>query len=253
MKFPLKRKWLAYAGLILALVGMLVGFYLSMARMPEFYRQALLVSPAENALAGREFEGRLADLINQARNEESWSVHWTGEQMNGWLAELPQKFPGALPASLIRPRVALAEQQFQVAFQVELMWFRGVVEMHCELFATDVGNQIALRFQEARCGFFPIPVAWWADQVQQSLAAWDIGIEWTELEDDPVALINLPSTFGEDDQRRIVLRAIQVSPTAIAIAGQSFGDQLPSELSAAETKVDNVQRSGDSLVDPRFK
>lgn len=254
MKYIPQRKWLALAGLVLVLGGVLIAAYISMTRMPEFYRHALLVPASESSLAGREFEGRLADLVNQVRSEEVWSVRWTAAQINGWLAvDLPRKFPGALPETLLRPRIAIDQDELRVAFQFERMGFRGTVDMRGDLFVTDVENQIALRVQSAHCGFFPIPVSWWAEKLQLSLASRDIGIEWTELENDPVALINLPSTIGGDEDQRILLRGIEISRLTIALGGQSLGHRSLSSLSETDRTVDNVQRSGESSTDPRFK
>jgi len=254
MKYIPQRKWLAFAGLILVLGGLLVAAYVSMTRIPKFYRQALLISNSENSLAGREFEGRLADLVNQIRNEDVWSVCWTDQQINGWLAvDLPRKFRGVVSQSLIHPRIAIDEDELRLAFQFQRMGLRGIVEIRGEVFSTEVDNQIALRVEYARCGFFPIPVAWWAERLQVALTDWDIGIEWTELENDPVALINLPPTLGFHEEQRVVLQGIQLSPSTIALAGQTVVHQSDSSQSGADVSADNIQRSGESSMDPRFK
>jgi hypothetical protein len=240
------------AGLLLS--GLIWALTHSMQRMPDFYRRCLNVPWEQSVEDGRLFERRLVELSNQMRLDTRWSMVWSASQINGWLAaDLPEKFPHALPASIQEPRVAISGDGIQVAFRLESPSLRGIVRIQGDVFATDRENQIAFRISQVKSGILPIPISWWAARLQQSLRGSDIILEWSEIERDPVALITLPVTFSGGEQRHSVLEAIQLSSRGLGISGRTVHHPLPSHSvsGGGSGSRDSVQASGDVSADSR--
>ncbi|MDG2013726.1 MAG: hypothetical protein P8J33_09490 [Pirellulaceae bacterium] len=233
--------------------GLFAAVFYSANSAPDFYQQALQVSSAQNEIEGCLFERHLAGLSNQIQADGPWSVVWTSAQINGWLAsDLMEKFPDALPDSIIEPRVAITENDIRIAFRYDSLVFDGIIEIRGDVFATEIENQIALRINTVHSGFFPVPISWWAERLEVSLRNRDIIVEWTELERDPVALITLPRSFGNSRGSRIILDGVQLTEQLIGIAGRTVQETFQS-VSEGSDSAESTQRLGGTSPDSRLK
>lgn len=213
----------------------------STRRKPVFYQQSLAILPSENEQQGQQFERRLATAYNQVNRGAEWSLLVTESQINGWLAsDLPEKFPDVLSDHILDPRLKLSQNEFQIAFQIPGRVFNRshhTVLISGDAFVTQQPNQIAFRIHQAKCGIFPIPYSWWADQLAETLMNRDISLTWTEQNGDAVALVNLPG------QR--VIDAVQVEHQSLGLAGRLTNPQevtSNSESSDIDESHDNIQR-----------
>jgi len=68
-------------------------------------------------------------------------------------------------------------------------------------------------------------------------------LEWTEIENDLVALITLPATFSSGDQRHSILEAVQLTNEEIGISGRTI-HAIPGSW---ETPVESVADSEDKV------
>ncbi len=221
MNWKLSRQMVGLVGLVLVIAGGLLVVLASTSRAPTYYLQALRTPRHQSMLEGRMFERRLVELSNQLRGEDStWSALWTESQLNGWLAaDLAEKFPQFLPASIADPRVFFSDDLFQLVFRFQGSGRSQIVQVEGDIFATDVENQIAFRISEVRCGWLPIPISWWAEPLAASLRDSDIMLQWSEIGGDPVALLTLPSSLSAKTQQLPVLTAIQLTRGSFGIAG----------------------------------
>jgi hypothetical protein len=95
---------LATAGVAL----LLTAAYRATQHVPAFYQAALVERPVEQKAAADQLERQVLELHNEARKPGRWEARFSQDQINGWLAaDLPVKFPGALPEGVSAPRVAI--------------------------------------------------------------------------------------------------------------------------------------------------
>ncbi|MGI9517966.1 MAG: hypothetical protein ACR2NP_13015 [Pirellulaceae bacterium] len=222
MRLSIPRKFfLVIVPLVLVGIGSLL-VLLSTRYEPAQYRKWLAVSPEQNAERGLEFERNMVELSNRIRLDQDWTACLTHEQINGWLAaDLPQKFPEVLPSTVSEPRVVIRENEIDLVFRIESGRFRGVVTVTGEVFCTDVDNQLAFRIGKVRSGVLPVPMSWWAGQLESSLRTSDILLSWSRIDGDPVAMINLPASFEHGEGTRPTFESIVLRPGQITISGRS--------------------------------
>lgn len=241
LKMPRLMITLVIAGLVVTSLVVLITT--STNRAPDFYRQSLAIPHHQSVIEGRLFERRLVELSNQIRLDNTWSTIWTEAQVNGWLAaDLQEKFPQVLPDSICQPRVAFSDSEIRVAFQLRSNAFRGIVQITGDIFATEVENQVGFRIARVRSGLLPVPVSLWADRLESSLRNSDIILEWSNLENDPVALITLPTKFSGGNRRQSILEAVQLSDRGIALSGRTIHDTSSSTGTPDETVADSSDR-----------
>ena len=205
-----------------AVIGPLAWYaYKTAQTPPEFYQTAITMPPDELEQAGKELESEVFELQNSSREAGAWQATFTQAQINGWLgSDLPEKFPQLLPGYIENPRVALSKASAKLAFRVTTRRFKGYVVAEGDAFCTDIPNQVAIRISEARAGITPVPIGVWADEIAKSLRNSSLPTEWTELDGDPVALIQLPDDLAGKDQQ-LLIEEIRLDDGTLTVAGKT--------------------------------
>jgi len=219
------KRWLrriAVSGIVL--VGLLAGgayLLLQLAAVePEFYKQALHVDPAAQKKYGSEMEAKMLDLRNSVLASESWSVTFSEDQINGWLAwDLQKKFPSLLPPEASDPRVKLGKQSATFAFRCDAKPFRGIAIVEADVFMTGIVNQVGIRIKSIRSGMVPIPVAVFADQIAEQARKSNLEIEWLTEEGDPVAIVDLPDELIRPAGNFLEVQLLEISEKEFRLAG----------------------------------
>ncbi len=202
--------------------SVVVTAYYAMQRPPRFYQQALNVPMPDYRVAGDQFERAIIELSNQIRYQPNWSAEFSATEINGWIAtDLPEKFPETLPEVISEPRIAIENDQLELAFRVISPRFRGVVHIRGNVFCTDRHNQIAFQLSKISSGFVSIPISFWADRIQDSLNQKGIVLTWTEYRGDPVALVTLPNDLSCQDAGPISIDSITLHQGQLQIAGST--------------------------------
>jgi hypothetical protein len=203
-------------------VGLVVLILYQAARQaPQFYRQELAVQPASQKAAGQQFERSALELHNQLHRGGRWSVRFSEEEINGWLAaELPVKFPQALPAGVSQPRVAIEPRRMQIAVTLERGGVQTVVSLTAEVYLTGALNELAVRIDQLRAGALPVPLAQLQAEVAERAAGAGFPLRWSEIDGDPVALIKLAAGPEQLHHRRLVLEAIDLAEGELIITGK---------------------------------
>src|SRR5262245_52073533 len=99
---------------------LLTAAYRATQQVPAFYQAALAQRPVEQKAAADQLERQVLELHNEARKPGRWEARFSQEQINGWLAaDLPVKFPGALPDGVSAPRVAIEPGHMQLAVRYD--------------------------------------------------------------------------------------------------------------------------------------
>ena len=215
---------------LLAVVGA-VSAYRAARTVPEFYHQVLELPPQQAEAAGEEFAASTLELSNRVRLAGIWSAQFTDEQVNGWLAtEMPEKHPELLPVGFTQPRVRFAENRLQLGVQSTASGVETVVWLDIEVSMTDE-HEAALRFRQVRAGSLPLPLGHVLDALTQVAKDLEVPLRWTTVDDDPTALLGLPTLAG--GYVRYELDKLKVSDGLLFVSGRTVRAKATSPGTAA--------------------
>jgi len=211
------------AGMCSALVAL--GLYRASRQVPKFYRHALTVLPASQKAAGQQFERNALALHNQQHRSGRWSVRFSAEEINGWLAsELPAKFPRALPEWLSQPRIAIEPHRAQLGLRYAQGHIETILSLKVEVYLTREANELAIRILGVRAGSLPMPLAQLQAEVAERAAGAAIPLRWSEIDGDPVALVKLTTGINAE-LHRVVLEAVELGTGELTITGRTEDPQ----------------------------
>ena len=171
------------------------------------------------------------ELSNRVRLAGIWSAQFTDEQVNGWLAtEMPEKHPELLPVGFTQPRVRFAENRLQLGVQSTASGVETVVWLDIEVSMTDE-HEAALRFRQVRAGSLPLPLGHVLDALTQVAQDLEVPLRWTTVDDDPTALLGLPTLAG--GYVRYELDKLKVSDGLLFVSGRTVRAKATSPGTAA--------------------
>lgn len=235
------RKTIKSLLVVVSLLTILVAVFLFVAYRatqvePDFYAQAMQADPVEQQIAGEELESRVLDLHNHARRDGRWTAVFTDVQINGWLAaDLPEKFPRALPIGVKDPRVSLEQAVAHVGYRYESERLPSVVWLAVNVGLAEEDNMLAIRIMKARAGALPIPLKKWLDRITRGAHRAGIPLRWSQIDGDPVALVPIFIRHEELKHRQLVIERIELHDGEIVFAGRT------ESLSSTESLTNKVE------------
>ena len=166
------RRLLAIAAVVvLVAAAAVLALYQATQQVPDFYRRALAAPPTAQQANGQRFEEQALVLQNQLHHAGRWEVCFTESQINGWLAaELPAKFPHALPAGVSEPRVSMEHGRLQLAIHYQRGGIDTVVSLLGQVYLTDQPNELAIQINQARAGMLPVPLGKFLQEISERAA-----------------------------------------------------------------------------------
>ncbi len=220
----MNRKHAAIAGGIVSLLALFAaGLFLSLKYQPTFYRTALSqnVPPEVRREQAKVFVQTTLQLVDEIRNEDSWSHEFSEETVNGWLAEeLSAKYGDWLPPEISAPRVKFEDGKVLLAFQVRHGMWKGVVSGNVRPWVA-APNQLALEFQSARIGLIPVPVDELLGNFLKNVNSAGCRTQWRNKGEQDVLVVEFDDDFApESSGTRAILEAVEVEPGLLRISGR---------------------------------
>lgn len=226
--------------LVLAAAVSLLLVYRASQSVPDFYEQALVMEPAVAKLAGNELEQQILATQNQFAEGENWQLVVSDDQINGWLAtDLNEKFPKMLPPEATQPRVKFQDGKAQIACRINTPKFSTILSIHIETYLTERPNEIAVRFHKVRAGSLPVPLTEMLDEITNSGHQAGIAVRWSQLDGDPVALVELP-TQRRELRSGVLVQQLQIAEGELRIAGTA--DPGQPRVAESDDETFNRQR-----------
>jgi len=221
----MNRKRAAIGIVSVSLLAILAGSLVWLVKYePTFYETALAdTAPPEIRRKQAEvFVRTTMDLVDEIRNEDSWSHKFSEEAVNGWLAEeLPVKYAEWLPSEVAAPRVKFEKGKLLLAFQVRHGMWKGVVSgtIHPWVAAP---NQLALEIQSARIGLIPVPVDELLGDLVQHMNTAGLRMQWKNSGKQDVLVVEFDDDFSPGGGRgeHAVLEAVELEPQLLRISGR---------------------------------
>ncbi len=213
---------LSLAGAVVALVGVALGFYMSLRYVPSFYREALQADPQQQTQASEQMVAQAMQLSNRLRYDPRWEAQFTQEQINGWLAvDLPQNHPDLLPPEVKDPRVWITPEGVYLACRYQTKALNTVVHVLVDAYVTE-DHQLALHLRHVKAGAVPLPMNEVVETVGQQASRWNITLRWAQKDGTPVALVQIPPLRNN---RRVVIDSIRLEKGKLFLQGRTVGVQ----------------------------
>lgn len=218
------RRWLLWGAAVALALGLLVvgslwGAYRASQHVPDFYRQAMLVEPAEQADQSKHMVRQVTALASDLQKEGPWKALFTQDQINGWLAvDLVKNHAGLLPPAISDPRVNLQPGTIFIACRYRHGRWQGVLSLSAEVYLAGP-NTVAVRILKARAGSLPLPLDNLLRQLSEATQRMDYHIQWRQVDGDPVALVALQPPGKQ--QEPVQIQSLQVREGAIYVAGST--------------------------------
>lgn len=243
---------------VLATAGvaiLLTAAYRATQHVPEFYRAALAQKPVEQKAAADQLERQVLELHNEARKPGRWEAHFSQEQINGWLAaDLPVKFPGALPEGVSAPRVAIEPGRVRLAVRYDQGDVTTVLSLAGDAYLTDKANEVAIHIEQVRAGAFPVPLAQFLDEIAERAGEAGLPIRWAEQEGDPVAMVALPLDREEFKGKKLQVESLKIAAGEIVLSGRTEapegGAAEVAESESGQLRSETPHRSADTADEP---
>ena len=161
-------------------------------------------------------------MHNEVRQPGVWEAVFTEEQINGWLAaDLPEKFPRALPKGTQEPRVSIMEDVVSVACRFDNGKLKTVISFDLDVELTTETNTLAVRIAKLRAGLLPVPLKQMLDKIAVAAKRSDLPLRWSQTEGEPVALVTVPVQHEDYAHREIYVDKIEVRDGEIYLAGHT--------------------------------
>lgn len=222
---------------------LLTAAYRATQQVPDFYQHALARQPQEQKAAADQLERQVLELHNEARRPGRWEARFSQEQINGWLAaDLPTKFPGALPDGVSDPRVAIDPNHMQLAVRYDQGDVSTVLSMAGDAYLTDRPNEVAVHIDHVRAGAVPVPLAQFLDQIAERFLDAGLPLRWIEQEGDPVALVTLPLDREEFKGKQLQVERLEICDGEIVVSGRTDTRETQSAEAEPAEAADSIQR-----------
>jgi hypothetical protein len=189
---------------------------------PEFYREVLEIEPEQQAEAGDQLEQNVLDLHSDTRKPGYWEATFNETQINGWLAaDLPEKFPKALPRGVQDPRVVIEQGRLRFACHYQHGALQTVVSLALDVRLTDEPNTLAFRISELRAGILPLALSQFLEPIESAVRQNNLPLRWSDSEDNPEALVKIPTEHKDYAHAKIYLESVQLLDGEIHLAGRT--------------------------------
>ncbi len=246
----MRRIWRAMLVLLATFVVgaaiLLTAAYRASQAVPEFYEAALVSKPIQQKAAADALERQVLNLHNEVRRPGRWEARFSQEQINGWLAaDLPSKFPGALPRGVSDPRVHIQPEKMQLAVRYQQGDVLTVLSLAGDAYLTDRPNEIAVRIERVRAGAVPVPLGQFLEKIAERASEAGLPLRWAEEDGDPVAIVALPLHRREFRGKNLQVDKLEIGDGEIVVSGQTeVVDEKTAQVPGSDTGPSAAEDSG---------
>ncbi len=216
------RVWLWFGFLTLLFLAALLALasflaYRAATHVPDFYRESLVLDPQAAAQATDRVLKKAAALSNEAGQPGAWSIEFTEDEINGWLAyDLPENHPRALPAGISDPRVHIEKNDFTLACRAERKGVQTVITVTVDGYVTGDG-EVAVRVKRARAGILPLPMEELIEKMIAAATKAGLGARRMQQEGDPVILFDVHGLAGKKEILK--LQTVEIGDGVVRLSG----------------------------------
>ncbi len=214
--------WKILAGLVLLGLCILLGLFRATRHVPEFYRQALIISGEQQQHYGEQFQEQVLQLKATAVREQRFETTWSTAQINGWLATtVADHHAHQLPPGMRDLRVALEKGQARIGCRYRKGKIDTVVWLVVDVDLTDQSNVLELRLRGLKAGLVPFSIERFQEHVATALQRAKVSIRWIEGVDDITARLQLPGRFADLPGKSVRFEKIELRDGSLFLSGNA--------------------------------
>ena len=222
MEIRKRTTWKILAGLVLLGVCILLGLFRATRHVPDFYRQALIVSAEQEQHYAEQFQDQLLQLKATAAREQRFETTWSAAQINGWLATtVADHHAHQLPPGMRDVRVALEKGQARVGCRYRKGKIDTVVWLVVDVDLTDQPNVLELRLRGLKAGLVPFSIERFQEHVATALKRGKVSVRWIEGADDVTARLQLPTHFADLPGQSVRFEKVELRDGILLLSGNS--------------------------------
>jgi hypothetical protein len=196
---------------------------------PASYCRAAVAPGEARVKWSGEFVTQIGTLINNLHLGSPWQTTFDQDQINSYLEEdfITQNPQSPFPAGISDPRVALRDDQIQLAFRYGTGWRSTVVSIDMRAWLVDREPAlVALEFQSLKAGGLPISAQSLLARISESAHKNNIDSTWYRYHGHPVLLLRFQANRSSPSFQ---FQRLRVTEGKLELAGRSLdgGDGLP--------------------------
>lgn len=215
--------------------GGLYVYYKSLTHYPQFYSALLKIEDKQLDEGNKSTLIEAANLINQVKKGQPWTLELTQDQLNGWLEKgCYGQFPGLLPDGTYYPRVQLEDDRIYYAQEYCPDNFESVVWAQVCVQMPEPGV-VCVILEKARMGLLPISSSLVKSDLQKRIKKWNLPLELSTNNQGQLQLtVRLKEIDSNNDWkvdptvykgRKLSLETLDIRQGRIRISGTS--EKLP--------------------------
>lgn len=217
---PARRRSVARLAVVLAAVATaavaMAGF--AATRVPEFYRQRLVIDGAEDA--SRRLVSDVSALHAAFIREGAWEAAVTERDVNAWLAtDLPRNHGRLLPQAVAEPRLRFTPRRVHAAARIGPGRGSPVAVVVAEVQLREP-NQLGVVVEDARLGSLPLPRALVLGEIRRRFDRIGMVTAVRRLDGRTVLVVYIPSTH-ESGGMSHWLESLSIGEGGVACAGHT--------------------------------
>jgi len=195
---------------------------------PRWYGQRC--QPAEEQTRkSRECSSKLIELYNATQRPGPFSVRFSEEQFNSYLAEGIHRQGVAdklLPEGISEPRLHFQDDRVLVAFRYRNGLIHTVVSVSLKMWLpSSEPNLLVVQLESLKAGLMPISAQWLLEELSESLRNRGTEVTWYRHEGCPTALLRFQADLSKPT---LVLSGLEISQGSLTIHGETSEGRLAS-------------------------
>ena len=212
-------------GFVLGLIGLwlLQQAINEMQRAPEFYNEALEISPDTAFRVTKELKAGTEVVKAKIDAGEPWELVLTEERINAWFAyDLANIMAQRGIDQVSDPRAKIEAEGVTVACQWHASAFSGVLVLQAKLSLDADQEKLTIELGQIRSGWFTVSRDQWEEQARATTAKLKLPVSW-EADGNTTRVVVDLSDIKTAQGHTVVVEALIVEDGVITLRGSSRG------------------------------
>ena len=207
---------LLVSGLILFIV------FRAANHVPEFYQQAIVLSPDQQRQFRDELQEQFRELKTDVARKQRFEIALSEQQINGWLATtLMEQYADKLPAGMRDPRISIQEGEVRIGCRYQKGGIDSVIWLIADVELTDQTNVLEIRLRGLKAGRIPFSLEQFQARITSALSRADLKVSWVDGTADLTAQVQLPDQFKGLETKTVQFEKIDLQEGSLLLSGRT--------------------------------
>lgn len=210
---------------------------------PDYYAKIIAeessIDIEERHERAKELVGDVVQMRNDIANDPEWTLRFTDESVNAWLAENSlSELIEDFPATLTQPRFKFEAERLMLAFRWDGPPAAAVISVVLKPKCAS-SNELRISVQEVRAGVLPIFGKRIQDEIAARLSDFGQNAKWIMEDDLPTLCVTVRPSL---QSKSVELERITVLDGEIRISGKSTAEVSARSLGEAARELGKLRK-----------